>query len=97
MEIDKTTYNDLAIFQSEEEFSIFHRIDFTRTVQGREWLLKFCSKPMSEIKPIQEIQQILRTIHGHIDQWPISISNGTVMVMERFYESNIDSIPSGAN
>jgi DNA mismatch repair ATPase MutS len=97
MEIDKTTYNDLSIFQHEEEFSIFHRIDFTRTVQGREWLLKFFSNPLSDIKPIHETQQILRSILEHIDQWPVSISNGTVMVMEKFYDSNIDTMPGSSN
>ncbi|HSC36862.1 MAG TPA: hypothetical protein VLD19_03285, partial [Chitinophagaceae bacterium] len=30
-------------------------------------------------------------------QWPTSISNGTIMVLERFYESPVDTIPSSAN
>ncbi|MEI4878596.1 hypothetical protein, partial [Klebsiella pneumoniae] len=32
----------------------------------------------------------------NIDQWPMGISNGTVMVMERFYESALDDIPQGS-
>ena len=38
METDKTTLNDLAVFHHEEEFSIFHKLNFTRTVGGREKL-----------------------------------------------------------
>ncbi len=34
MELDITTYNDLSIFQHEEEFSIFHKLNFTRTTEG---------------------------------------------------------------
>ena len=40
MQIDQYTYNDLSIFQAEEEFSVFHRLNFTRTAGGMEWLKK---------------------------------------------------------
>jgi DNA mismatch repair protein MutS len=93
MELDSTTYSDLSIFHSEEEFSVFHKLNFTRTVEGREWLAKFFRNPFSDIKHIQETQQIIRTIHANLDKWPVAITNGTVMVIERFYESNIDPIP----
>ena len=93
MELDNTTYNDLSVFQHEEEFSIFHRLCFTRTSQGRDWLLKYFSNPFSELRPIQDTQQILRSIIENIDQWPNEITNGTLMVIEKFYDSNVDSIP----
>lgn len=94
MELDNTTYNDLSVFQHEEEFSIFHRLSFTRTSQGREWLLKFFSNPFSDIRPIQDTQQILRLILAGMDQWPNEISNGTLMVIEKFYDSNVEAIPN---
>jgi DNA mismatch repair ATPase MutS len=96
MEIDRTTYNDLALFHSEDESSIFEKINFTRTLEGRAWLLKFFNSPFSDINKITETQQILKTILGSIDEWPVTITNGTMMVMERYYDSNIDSMP-GAN
>ena len=34
METDKTTLNDLSIFNHDEEFSIFNKLNFTRTVGG---------------------------------------------------------------
>jgi DNA mismatch repair protein MutS len=97
MNIDQTTYNDLSLFHHEEEFSVFHRLNFTQTVEGREWLLKFFSNPFSDRKQIEETQQVIRSILEHNAQWPTSISNGTLMVMERFYDSNIDSIPDSAS
>jgi DNA mismatch repair protein MutS len=96
MELDQTTYNDLSIFQHEEEFSIFHRLNFTRTSEGRDYLLKFFSHPFSDIKQIQDTQQILRSILANINEWPTTVTNGTLMVIEKFYESNIDTMP-GAN
>jgi DNA mismatch repair protein MutS len=94
MELDNTTYNDLSVFQHEEEFSIFHRLCFTRTSQGRDWLLKYFSNPFSDLRPILDTQQIVRSIIAHIDDWPNEISNGTLMVIEKFYDSNVDAIPN---
>src|ERR1700689_2957264 len=93
MEIDKVTYDDLSVFEKEEEFSIFHKIDFTRTLGGKERLLQLLKQPFSDLKKITETQQIIALIIQHEDQWPVSISNGTIMVMEKFYESPIDDIP----
>ena len=31
MQIDKISFNDISIFHQEEEFSIFHKLNFTRT------------------------------------------------------------------
>ena len=94
MEIDRTTYNDLALFHADDASSIFQKIDFTRTLEGRAWLHKFFNAPFSDITRISETQQLLKSILGIIEQWPSSISNGTMMVMERFYDSNIDSMPA---
>lgn len=97
MELDNTTYNDLSLFQSEEEYSIFHKINFTSTVEGKAWLLKYFTNPFSDLKQITETQHILKTILDKLPEWPSTISNGTVMVMEKFYDSNIDTMPDGAN
>ena len=41
MQLDKVTFNDISIFHQEEEYSIFHKLNFTRTVGGKEWLRRF--------------------------------------------------------
>jgi len=94
MEIDITTYNDLSVFHSEEEFSIFHKLNFTRTNEGREWLYRFFKNPFSDVRLIRETQGIQRKILEKEMQWPMNISNGTLMVMVKFFESNIDTIPA---
>ncbi|MBS1605171.1 MAG: DNA mismatch repair protein MutS [Bacteroidetes bacterium] len=97
MEIDKTTYEDLSLFSHEEEYSIFHKLDFTRTTGGRDLLLEFFDRPFSKLEPILETQRVLTLIGEKMDQWPSSISNGTIMVMERFYETALDDIPEAHN
>ncbi|MEP7164699.1 MAG: DNA mismatch repair protein MutS [Ferruginibacter sp.] len=97
MEIDKTTLNDLSVFNAEEEFSIFNHIDQTLTSNGKEQLRKKLATPLNNIEAINGVQQTLRTILHKQDQWPKQISNGSIMVIERFYEANIDPIPAGAS
>jgi DNA mismatch repair protein MutS len=97
MEIDKITYDDLSLFSHEEEFSIFHKLDFTRTTGGKDQLLDYFNRPFSRLESIDETQRILKLMLEKMDQWPSSISNGTIMVMERFYETALDDIPAAGN
>jgi DNA mismatch repair protein MutS len=97
MELDKTTFNDLSIFYHEEEYSIFHQLNFTDTVAGKDWLSKFFSEPFGQLGQIQETQQLLQCIAKKDTNWPTNITNGTIMVIDRFYDTPIDTIPDSAN
>jgi DNA mismatch repair protein MutS len=97
MDIDKTTFNDLNIFHQEEASSIFDKLNFTRTRGGRDWLARFFSEPFNDIRRITDTQDILKRIQEKAADWPSVVNNGTVMVIEKFYESVIDSIPDSAN
>ena len=93
METDKTTLHDLSIFQHEEEFSIFHKLNLTRTVGGREKLKSILNKSLSDLQSIGDVQKTLQLFLEKEEQWPLSISNGSVMMIHKFYESDIDQIP----
>ena len=62
MQIDKQSFNDISIFHPEEEFSIFHKLNFTRTLGGKEWLRKFFSEPHDDLKKIIGTQKVIRTL-----------------------------------
>ena len=94
MEIDKTTLTDLVIVDREEEFSIFNKINFTVTARGREQLRTNLLYPLSDIANINNVQQTILFIKKNKAKWPFIITNGTVMVIEKFYDSHIDAIPS---
>lgn len=92
MEIDKTSFSDISIFHQEEEFSIFHKLNFTRTTGGKEWLRKFFSEPHNDVKKIIGTQKIIRTFMEHVKDWPTHISNGTILVMDKFMDYALDPI-----
>lgn len=66
MQIDHVSFNDISIFHQEENFSIFHRLNFTRTEGGREWLRHYFSNPYSDIDKIQGTQTILKKLLDHV-------------------------------
>jgi DNA mismatch repair ATPase MutS len=93
MQLDKTTFNDISIFHQEEEFSIFHKLNFTKTVGGKEWLRRFFSEPHHDLKRIAGTQQIIRVLMEHIDEWPTEITNGTIIMIDKFLDYNLDPVP----
>ena len=93
MEIDRTTLIDLSVFHSDEEQSLLHKLDFTRTVQGRQRLVRMFNKPLKNFDEIIETQRAVKFIGTQVSQWPATISNGSLMVIEKFFVSNIDLIP----
>lgn len=97
MQIDKTSFNDISIFHQEEEYSIFHKLNFTRTVGGKEWLRRYFSEPHSDLKRILGTQAIIKTLLDHLDEWPTEITNGTVIMMDKFLDYNLDPISQNQN
>jgi DNA mismatch repair ATPase MutS len=97
MQIDKITFNDISIFHTEEEASIFHKLNFTKTVGGKEWLRRFFSEPHHDLKRILGTQNIIQTLLQHIDEWPPEITNGTILMMDKFLDYSLDPIPQNVN
>lgn len=94
MEIDKTTFTDLAILDADEEFSVFTKLNLCRTVGGRDKLYENFCNPLNSIEAITGIQQTLQIILPTLQQWPAQISNGSVLMIEKFYNAIIDDIPA---
>ncbi|MEO8721199.1 MAG: DNA mismatch repair protein MutS [Ginsengibacter sp.] len=94
METDKTTLNDLSIFNYEDEFSVFSKLNLTRTTGGREKLRQIFNRSLNDINSIIDVQKTLQLILEKVDQWPFIVSNGSVMMIHKFYESSIDEPPS---
>ncbi|HLG40146.1 MAG TPA: hypothetical protein VI461_10780, partial [Chitinophagaceae bacterium] len=92
MQIDKTSFNDISIFHEEEEFSIFHKLNFTRTTGGKQWLRKFFTEPHDDLKKILGTQKVIRTLMEHVKDWPTDVTNGTVLVMDKFLDYGLDPI-----
>ncbi len=94
MEIDKTTLTDLSIINLDDEFSVFNKLNFCQTVGGREKLYDNFTSPLPTIEAIEGIQNTIKLILKKQQFWPKQISNGSVMVIEKFYQSMVAEIPS---
>lgn len=97
MQVDKTTLADLSIFHSEEEQSVFHHLNHTQTNGGREHLRHLLAHPLTTISEIRDTQLTIRQLMTVAPEWPITVTNGTIMVIERFYDSQINTFPDRPN
>jgi len=92
MHVDDKTLFDLGIISRYEQHSILHYLDFTVTSGGKDWLRYFIIRPMSQLEEIKNRQNLLRHMSDKV--LPATISNGTMMVMDKYYYSPITNIPS---
>ena len=97
MQIDKTTLQDLSIFHSDEEQSVFHHLNFTQTNGGREYLRLLLANPLSNLDEIQDAQKTIQQLMVLGNQFPATITNGTIMVMDKFYETPLNAYPTQPN
>ncbi len=94
MQVDKITQNDLSIFNTEEDQSIFHHINFTTTNGGREYLRLLLSNPLESSDAIIQTQKTIQHLQSIVLQWPVNPTNGTIMVLEKYYETAVDNYPA---
>ena len=97
MQIDKTTLQDLSIFHNDEDQSVFHHLNFTQTNDGRDYLRWILGRPLDTINEIQDIQKTIQLLSSVIDSFPATITNGTMLVIDKFYETQLDTFPVKPN
>ena len=97
MQVDKTTLADLSIFHQEEEQSVFHHLNYTQTNGGREYLRYLLQNPLHSVDSILDTQLTIQQLMNVARDWPNTVTNGTIMVIERFYDSQINSLPDHPN
>ena len=97
METDKTTLYDLSILSNEEEYSLLHRINFCTTFGGRDRLQYLLTHPHKTTEQIRQTQRILQQLIPVTDQWPQQITNGTIQVVQKYYEYHFTPIPVHEN
>ena len=93
MDTDKTTLADLSMFRNGEDESVFDKLNLCSTIHGSEQLRINFSTALKTTEEIIAVQQTLQLILKYQQQWPKQISNGTIMVVEKFFDSNISPIP----
>jgi DNA mismatch repair ATPase MutS len=97
MQNDKTTLKDLSIFLTDGSGGVFALMDHTATQAGRDMLRKHIQNPPGTYEALVEMQDTIKFWAHHLDKWPAIILNGTLVMLEKFFESadNISAPPSG--
>lgn len=93
MNLDHFTYQDLSIFSSQEELSVFHKLNFTKTQGGRDCLYNIFKNPLQSISEIKDTQDAIRIFNLTNSNAEQKITNGTIVVMEKFLDYQLDPMP----
>ncbi len=94
---DAITFKDLSIFPSGGSEGVVGLIDRTTTAAGKEMLYKHVRKPPATYEELLQLQDTIKYWAVHLRHWPAIITNGTLVMLEKFFESadNISAPPSG--
>ncbi len=85
MILDKTTLQDLSFLQGEH--SVFTLINKCTTQAGSDVLKKIIQTPPANFEQLIEHQLAVKFWIQHTDKWTSKVSNGTLVMIEKFYES----------
>ena len=87
MQNDKTTLRDLSIF-TQAEGDVFSLTDRTTTQAGRDALRRHFREPPHSYEPLKALQEVIRWWSVNPDKWTKVISNGTLVMLDKFFESS---------
>lgn len=94
MILDKTTLHDLSFLSGDH--SIFSLVNRCTTQAGEETLRKQIQSPPATYARLREQQDAVKFWISHADKWTSKVSNGTLVMIEKFYES-ADGIAGRSN
>lgn len=86
MQNDKTTLHDLSVFSGSGE-DIASLIDKTATGAGREALRHHIKNPPETYGRLLAMQEVVRWWSGNPQKWTTTISNGTIVLLDKFFEA----------
>ncbi len=97
MQNDKITLKDLSFFTSGQGGGVFDMLDFTTTQAGKDMLRRHILHPPDTYELLKEVQEVVQFWTGNAGKWPGIISNGTLVMLDKFFESadNVSAPPSG--
>ncbi|MBS1587320.1 MAG: DNA mismatch repair protein MutS [Bacteroidetes bacterium] len=90
---DKITLQDLSVFSADTGGGVFGLIDHTVTQAGRERLQQLIQHPPDSFEQLQALQDTIKFWSQNLQLWPNIISNGTLVMLEKFFESADMSAP----
>lgn len=87
MDATKRTLKDLSFLSSEGKENILDLIDKASTSLGSALIKSLLTNSPATLETLLAQQSAVRFWHTHAGLWPKEITNGTIVMLEKFFES----------
>jgi DNA mismatch repair protein MutS len=95
MQVDKITLLDIGLFDTEGNNGLITHLNFCKTNGGKEKLDQFILSPLASIGSIELRQNAIAQFIEALDFIrSMNITNGSTLVIEKFFETSFKSIPA---
>ena len=95
MLVDKITLKDIGLFDADESEGLISHLNFCKTNGGKEQLDQYLAHPLNTIDSIEKRQNAIAIFIseiGFINE--MKITNGTTLVIEKFFGTAFKPIPT---
>lgn len=94
MQVDKITLQDIGLFDNEDHVGLANHLNFCKSNGGQVYLNSYLHNPLSNLTAIQDRQKALTVfIDAMMQLDEMKISNGTCLIIEKFFETSFKNIP----
>jgi DNA mismatch repair ATPase MutS len=94
MQVDKITLQDIGLFDSGDQIGLATHLNFCKTNGGKVHLDNYLYQPLGELKLIEERQLAINIfIQNRKLVEGMKITNGTCLIIEKFFETSFKTIP----
>ncbi|MGI9137513.1 MAG: MutS-related protein [Sediminibacterium sp.] len=94
MLVDKITLKDIGLYDSDENEGLISHLNFCKTNGGKEKLDQYLAQPLNSIALIQKRQDAITVFMQELNfVHAMKITNGTTIVIEKFFETAFKTIP----
>ena len=95
MLVDKITLKDIGLFDTDESEGLISHLNFCKSNGGKEQLDQYLAHPLNSIEAIEKRQKAIVVFIKEIDfVHEMKITNGTTLVIEKFFGTAFKPIPT---
>jgi len=95
MLVDKITLKDIGLFDTDESEGLISHLNFCKSNGGKEQLDQYLAHPLNSIEAIEKRQKAIVVFINEIDfVHEMKITNGTTLVIEKFFGTAFKPIPT---
>jgi DNA mismatch repair ATPase MutS len=98
MKVDKTTLKDIGLYDSDDFDGLISHLNYANTNGGRIQFEYYFQNPLSSIEKIKEREATITCFESELSFLDAQkISNGTLLVIDKYFETSVKAIPKDSN